>query len=116
MLKFLLDEHIPIAYRPALLQIEGDLEVLRVGDVGAPAFNSLDPDILNWCTENDFALVTNNRKSMPSHLANHIANDQHISGIFVINLDEGIGANAEILTLYATVSLPDEFRDQIIYI
>jgi hypothetical protein len=34
---------------------------------------TLDPEILLWCEAHRFILVTNNRRSMPRHLADHLA-------------------------------------------
>jgi hypothetical protein len=116
MLNCLLDEHIPIAYRSTILALVVELDVLRVGDVGAPPLNASDPEILIWCDENASALITNNRKSMPRHLADHVAQGQHIPGIFVVDLDESIGRNAELIAIYLKVSLVNEFQDQIIYL
>ncbi len=62
MLKYLLDEHIPPEYRTQLLHHEPALTVWMIGDEGAPPRGTLDPDILRWCDENGFTLVTNNRK------------------------------------------------------
>lgn len=53
---------------------------------------------------------------MPRHLADHIAQGQHIPGIFVVDLDESIGRNAELIAIYLTASLVNEFQDQIIYL
>lgn len=75
MIKYLLDEHISPAYRSRLIhqaEINNppfNLEVWMIGDPGAPPKGTPDPDVLRWCDLNGFALVTNNRRSMPVHLA-----------------------------------------------
>ena len=116
MLNYVLDEHIPIAYRNAILRIVDGIEVLRVGEVGAPELGTSDPKILIWREENGFALVINNRKSMPEHLEQHVASGRHIAGIFVADLEGGVGANADALAIYSAASHPAEFQDQIVYI
>ncbi|HXG63819.1 MAG TPA: hypothetical protein VNO70_01860, partial [Blastocatellia bacterium] len=69
MKKFLLDEHIPLAYRPQMIrqaqaiQPESDLIVWAIGDPGAPGKGTLDLDLLRWCEAQGFALVANNRRS-----------------------------------------------------
>ena len=80
-MRYLLDEHIAPVYRGQLLRIVPELEVWIVGDRGAPPRGTLDPDILIWCEEHRFVLVTNNRKSMPRQLADHLALGRHIPGI-----------------------------------
>jgi hypothetical protein len=61
-------------------------------------------------------LVTNNRRTMPRHLADHLAAGRHVPGIVMLDDDLGIGGNFDELLLIAGASLPDEFRDQIIYL
>jgi hypothetical protein len=59
--QFLLDQHLTPEYRTQLLRREPGLVIRRVGEPGAPAAGTLDPEILTWCEENEFVLVTNNR-------------------------------------------------------
>ena len=90
MLKYLLDEHIPPVYRVQMLRraetmtLPSELVVWAIGDPDAPPRGTLDPEILLWCESQNFVLVTNNRRSMPVHLADHLASDHHTSGIFTI--------------------------------
>jgi len=63
----------PLAYRTQLLSREPRLTIWKIGMPGVPPSGTLDPEILLWCEGNDFILVTNNRKSMPVHLADHLA-------------------------------------------
>ncbi|MEG4572341.1 DUF5615 family PIN-like protein [Microcoleus sp. N3A4] len=71
-LRYLLDENVDSAYQIQLLRRNPSLTVLSVGDPGTPPKSTLDPDILCWCEEQGFVLVTNNRSSMPVHLTDHI--------------------------------------------
>ncbi|MCH8294055.1 DUF5615 family PIN-like protein [Candidatus Poribacteria bacterium] len=116
MLKYLLDEHIPPEYRTQLLHHEPALTVWMIGDEGAPPRGTLDPDILRWCDENGFTLVTNNRKSMPRHLADHLAEGHHLPGILTINLDAPMGAVLEQLILIVGASHEDEYLDRVVYV
>jgi hypothetical protein len=77
-IRFLLDENVGPLYRQELLRREPGLVVWRVGDISAPPDSTLDPDILIWCEHNVFVLVTNNRKSMPPLLQNHLAQGLHV--------------------------------------
>jgi len=45
-LRYLVDENTPHAIRDQLLRRQPELEVLAVGDALAPAFGTLDPDLL----------------------------------------------------------------------
>ncbi|MDE0636887.1 MAG: DUF5615 family PIN-like protein [Candidatus Poribacteria bacterium] len=116
MRRYLLDEHIPPVYQTQLLYHEPSLTVLAIGDEGAPAISTSDPEILKWCEKHDFSLVTNNRKSIPQHLVDHLAAGHHVPGIFTINLDVSIGLIIEQLILIAGASYEDEYIDRIVYV
>jgi hypothetical protein len=113
---YLLDEHIPSAYRTQLVHHEPSLTVLMIGDEGVPAKSTPDPEILHWCEQNHFMLVTNNRKSMPGHLAAHLAAGHHVPGIITIDLNAPMGVVLEDLRIIAGASREDEHRDQILYV
>lgn len=115
-MRYLLDEHIDPLLRRELLRAAPDLEVWIIGDPGAPRRGTLDPDILIWCEANNFCLVTNNRKSMPRHLVDHLATGRHIPGIFVVNLSMSMGHIIDELVLIAGAAADDEFRDLILYL
>ena len=80
------------------------------------AKGTLDPEILLWCEEYNFILVTNNRKSMPVHLADNIAQTHHIPGIFILNSNLSIGQNIDELIIIAEGSFEGEYQDQIIHL
>lgn len=67
-IRYLLDEHVDPLYRTELLKHEPSMTIWRIGILGAPPKGTSDADILRWCEENSFILVTNNRKSMPGYL------------------------------------------------
>ena len=69
MLKYLIDENVDPTYTHQLRRLSPDLFTIAVGDITAPPKGTLDPEILLWCEDNRCILVTNNRKSMPVHLA-----------------------------------------------
>lgn len=110
---FLLDEHLYPWWRTAIRRRQPGLTVFHVGDPGAPPLQSPDPLLLEWCEANQCLLITNNRKSMPSHLADHLARGRHMPGILTVNLGIRIGMLANELALIAGAGLPDDFQDQI---
>jgi hypothetical protein len=79
--RFLLDEHINRAIQRQLRRQTPELEILAIGDPGAPSAGIADQDILNWIEENQYILVTENRSTMPKHLSNHFTSGKHIPGI-----------------------------------
>lgn len=115
-IKYLLDEHIPTAYRTQLIRLDPELVVKVIGDPNSPSKSTPDPDILIWCEVNNFILVTNNRKSMPGHLVDHLAQNRHVPGILVVDFERGIGPMLELLAVVARASFPGEYRDRIQYL
>ncbi len=73
MLRYLMDENVNPVYINQLRRRESDLIIRAVGEPDTPPKGTLDPEILMWCEVHKFVLLTNNRKSMPVHLADHTA-------------------------------------------
>jgi predicted nuclease of predicted toxin-antitoxin system len=115
-LKYLIDENVNPLYPNQIRQLEPDIVIKVVGEPETPPRSTLDPEILLWCEENNFVLVTNNRTSMPVHLADHIAQNRHVPGIFILNPNLSIGENLEELILAALASEKDDYQDQIVYL
>ena len=112
-MKYLFDEHMPRWWRRELLREFPEIEAWYVGDPEAPALGVQDPEILIWCELNGFILVTNNRKSMPEHLADHLSQGRHIPGIFLFDPSVNSADLILDLGLIAGASFPGEFTDQI---
>jgi Domain of unknown function (DUF5615) len=115
-ISYLLDENLSPLYRSQLLRHNPNLVVWLIGDSGAPVRGSSDPEILRWCEENGFVLVTSNRKSMPKHLRDHLAAGRHLPGILMLNPEASMGENIEELILISEASFENEFTDLIIYL
>jgi predicted nuclease of predicted toxin-antitoxin system len=114
--KYLLDENVNPTYATQLRRQQPDLIVWVVGEPDTPVKSTLDPEILMWCEEHNFVLVTNNRASMPVHLRDHIAQGRHVPGIFILNPNLSIGRNIDELILIAQGSFEGEYQDQIIHL
>ena len=115
-IQYLLDENVVPAFRTALLQQAPTMVVWKVGEPGVPPKGTKDPEILDWCEENQFMLVTNNRKSMPDHLTDHLEKGRHIPGILELNPNMGIGETVDELMLIWGASEPLEYQDLILYL
>jgi Domain of unknown function (DUF5615) len=115
-LKYLLDENVDSSYKTQLIQRARELVVWAVGEPNAPPRGTLDPEILLWCEEHDFVLVTNNRKSMPVHLTDNFAQNHHVPGIFILNPKLSIGQNIDELIFIAEASFENEYQDQIVHL
>ncbi|NMG08516.1 DUF5615 family PIN-like protein [Brasilonema sp. UFV-L1] len=115
-LKYLLDENVAPLYQVQLRRQKPDLVIWVIGEPGTLPKSTLDPEILCWCEEHDFLLVTNNRKSMPVHLVEHINQGRHIPGIFILNDKLTIEQNIDELILIAEASFDGEYQDQIVHL
>ena len=116
MRRYLIDENISPKYRTQLHNHESSLKVLVVGGEGAPARSTSDPEILVWCEQNNFTLVTKDKKTMRPHLDDHLKKGHHVPGIFTFKNKASMGLIIEQLILIAGASDEDEYMDQIIYI
>jgi hypothetical protein len=115
-LKYLIDENVNPIYPNQIRRREPNIIIKVVGEPETPPKSTLDPEILYWCEENNFVLVTNNRTSMPVHLADHIAANHYVPGIFILNPNLSIGKNIEELILAAQASNDDEYQNRIVYL
>jgi len=116
VIRYLLDENVDPLYRSELLKREPEMEVRKVGLLGAPPYSTLDPEILCWCEENDFFLVTNDRNTMPQHLRHHLAQGRHVPGIFMLSSNMSVGETIQELVLIWAASEEYEYFDQIIFL
>lgn len=115
-LNYLIDENVKPAYPFELRRRQLNLVVWVIGEPGTPPKGTLDPNILLWCEQHGFVLVTNIRRSMPVHLADHTAQGCHVPGIILLNPNLGIGRNLEELIVIALGSFDDEYQDRIVHL
>src|SRR4051812_30886257 len=99
--RYLIDENLPPWWPMALMRALPGFRVWHVGQPGAPPRGTLDPEILIWCEAHGYLLLTNNRASMPGHLADHLGAGRHVPGILVVSGDWSIAELANELQLIA---------------
>ena len=116
ILKYLMDENIDPIYPSQIRSKQPQLTIRVIGEPSTPSKGTKDPAILVWCEEYNFILVTNNRKSMPVHLNDHLQANRHIPGIFILNTNLSIGQNIDELILIAECSFANEYQDQITHL
>ena len=114
--RFLLDEHVNRAIQRQLRRWNPILEVLAVGDQGAPPSGTPDPDILRWIEASGHILVTENRRTIPAHLSAHFAAGRHIPGLLWIRPGAALSEVVETLYLITEVSSSDEYTDRALFI
>lgn len=80
-IRFLIDENLPPKLKNAVLRLNPEIDILRIGDTDTPPLGTLDPDVLVYLELSQRLLVTDNRSSMPSHLREYWASGGHIWGL-----------------------------------
>ncbi len=110
-IKFLLDENVPARIQSGLLRYSTDIDVIRVGQSGAPERWTSDPDILGYLEEAQRALLTYDRRSMPGHVAAHLRIGHHHWGIFRIRTGTLVGNLIDEASLHWEVSDAEEWID-----
>ncbi|MHB2019878.1 MAG: DUF5615 family PIN-like protein [Candidatus Xenobia bacterium] len=114
MIRLLFDEHLEIATAHEMRRLDPEYEVMRI-DPGAPALGTGDPEILCWCEDHESLLVTNDKRTMPGHLADHLAAGRHIPGIILFTDTLSIGRVLEELLLLPAAKT-GELRDTITWL
>lgn len=113
---FLLDENthgaIPNAIRQFNRGRTTQVDVLRVGEPGAPPLGTLDDQLLKWAEDNGRILVTEDVTTMPGHLAAHLAASRHSPGVLFVRPGTSIRQLYDELVLIAEVGIPDDFADR----
>ncbi len=115
-IRFLLDENVDSKFRTAMIQQQPEMIVWKIGDPGVSAKGTKDPEVLDWCEENNFILITNNRKSMHQHLADHLARGKHVPGILELNPNMSFRESLNELFLIWGASNPNEYQNTILYL
>ncbi|MBP1466272.1 DUF5615 family PIN-like protein [Candidatus Chloroploca sp. M-50] len=110
-IRYLLDENLSPRVKLTILRHYPELDVLRVGDEDAPALGTLDPDMLDWLDVYQRVLVTDNRKSIPGHIADHFAAGKHHWGIFLVRKRTSLLLLAEALYVYWSTTEATQWRD-----
>lgn len=114
--RFLLDENLSLEIASGVLRRNHEVNILRVGEQGAPGTGAPDPDILLFCERERRALVTSNRKSMPAHLAAFAAEGHHHWGLFEVRDAATISDIIEELLLLWGATDATEHIDQVMWI
>jgi len=119
-IRFLVDESMPGALLRAMLRYNHKgmfvIDALKVGEVGAPPFGTLDPALLVWMQEQGRILASYDKKTLPAHFAVHLERGGHIPGIFLFKLRHSIPFIIEYLATVTHASTPKEWVDRIVFV
>ncbi|MBI1832301.1 MAG: DUF5615 family PIN-like protein [Planctomycetes bacterium] len=116
VIKFLLDEDVAKYLGTAMDRVDPRIIVKRVVDVEELGAASKDPALLQWAEMNGFAVVTNDRGTMPAHATDHVKAGNHTWGVFVIRKGFSARDITDWLVLMHEASHAEEWRDQVRYI
>jgi hypothetical protein len=114
--RFLVDENVTPRLKAALLRRDAAIDILRVGDADAPAFGTLDPDVLRYSERHQRMLITGNRVSMPEHVTAHLATGGHHWGIMRLRPGAPFRDIIEDLYLVWEVTDAEEWLDHLRWI
>jgi hypothetical protein len=119
-LRFLLDEHIRRTVWTAIarhnLRGQNVLDVVRVGSVGAPPYGTEDPDLLLWAEREVRIILSEDKSTMPAHLADHLGANHYSPGVMMLRKRVYLTDLLEFLCLATYASEPLEWENQITYV
>lgn len=119
-LTFLLDENLPSRLWRAIQRHNENnvdiLDVVRVGQFDDLPFSTDDPSILRWVERKGRILITEDKSTMPAHLAAHLNEGHHCPGVFMVRPGTRVPDLLEFLLLVAYASQSVEWEDRIEYI
>ena len=119
MMRFLIEEHVTKRIQRAVWHDRATLDLLRVGDMGAPSFETSDAELLVFAEQTGRMFVTNDKASLRGpggHIAAHRAAGRHTWGVAFVRPGAPLAAIAATIVLLAEASTPDEWRDQELWI
>ena len=114
--KVLLDEQLSSRALWHAIQASLALDVLRVGDVGAPPNGTADPQLLEAAVVLGRILISRDKKTMPAHFADLLASGRSSPGLVMIRGEPAIPQLIEWLEAIAEASAADEFVDAVLWI
>jgi hypothetical protein len=113
---FLIDECTDPDLATALQQVEPLIDVIRVGDVGAPARGTLDPELLVVAERIKRVLISRDRSSMPGHLVDHFAAGWHTAGVMLWRDGFSLGRLVQEIVNHWATTTADDWIDRTVYI
>ena len=114
--RFLVDENVPLPLILALLRREPTMDLLRVGQPGAPPRRTPDPDLLLAAEAMGRILLSDDKRTMPRHIADHWAAGHHTCGALLMRQAFPLARFLQDILLIWHATTPDEWVDQLVYI
>lgn len=111
---FLADENFNRRIVAGLVRRAGDLDLVRVQDVGL--LSADDPAVLTWAADHSRVLLTHDAATIPDFAHGRIAAGDAMVGVFIVPATMASGDAIEDLALLAEASLDDEWTGQVRYL
>jgi hypothetical protein len=92
------------------------VDVTRVGDPLGLPIGTPDPDLLLWAEREGRIVVSADKKTMPTHLANHLRAGHHCPGLMLIRSGSSLPSIVFALALAAHAGDPSAYEGQANYI
>jgi hypothetical protein len=97
--------------KAALLRLNPAIDVLRIGDPGAPATGAMDAEVLAFAELSGRLLVTADRRSMPGHLDAHVKAGGRVWGLLWVRDGTPVSLIARELALVWEATEAEEWVD-----
>jgi Domain of unknown function (DUF5615) len=111
-MKFVFDEHID----PRIARGLQRLRAVDIVEVRAVLSGILDPELLEWATQNDRILVTADVNTLIGFAYERIQKGTHTAGVLVLKRGTSIGEAIHELELLQAVGEQEEFANAVWYI
>jgi hypothetical protein len=112
MIRYLFDEHIPALVADFLCEKEPTAEIIQANYrfPGLP-----DPDLLEWATENDYILVSQDVNTLIGFAYKRIENNIATAGVFILRQGASYAAWLEDLLAALLLSDSDEWKNLVTF-
>jgi hypothetical protein len=88
------------------------LDVMRVGDDGAPQSGTQDPQLIRWCASEGRILISKDKKTLIDHYYDAVNSGVKTSGLLIIKPNSGIRAIVDHLILITYTSDESDLSDK----
>jgi hypothetical protein len=114
--RFLFDECTDPDVIAGLRRLEPAIDIIRVGDQGAPPGGTPDPDLLLAAESLGRVLVTNDRQTMPAHLSAHYLAGHHTAGVILLRGGFSLGSYVRAILREWATTTADQWIDRTVYL
>jgi hypothetical protein len=113
IIRFLCDEDVPEMLITGLLREEPAIDILAVGEVGAPPKGTPDPQLLLFAEAEMRTMITRDRRTMPKHVVRHLTAGHHTWGVLILRRKASLRRCRDDLILLWAATEAEEWKDQI---